>query len=274
MQLTDFLAPGFIVAFAGTTAPEGWHLCDGSPLTDETPHVALRAMLLAAGSPFGADAGNPRVPDMRGRTPIGAGAGAGLTARTLAATGGAEAVALTAAQLASHTHGSGTISAESAGAHQHTQGTLVTASGGAHVHSEGSLATTSVAGHTHASGTLETSSAGSHTHQLYAEGGTGGTVERVNQASNGGSSNQIDAVEAAGNHNHNIFGSTASAGGHSHAVTGDTATGGAHTHAISGSVASSGAHTHTTTGSTASAGTGEAHPNMQPWIALNYVIKG
>lgn len=41
---------------------------------------------------------------MAGRSPIGVGSGSGLTTRTLSEEGGAEAVVLTAAQLAAHTH--------------------------------------------------------------------------------------------------------------------------------------------------------------------------
>lgn len=44
------------------------------------------------------------MPDLRGRTAIGAGQGTGLTSRTLGATGGEEAHQLVTAELASHTH--------------------------------------------------------------------------------------------------------------------------------------------------------------------------
>ena len=49
------------------------------------------------------------LPDMRGRTPIGVGTGAGLTARALADTGGAETHQLTEAELAAHLHDIGTL---------------------------------------------------------------------------------------------------------------------------------------------------------------------
>lgn len=38
-------------------------------------------------------------------------------------------------------------------------------------------------------------------------------------------------------------------------------------------IPSAGAHTHTITGSTANAGSGDAHPNVQPTIVLNYIIR-
>lgn len=48
--------------------------------------------------------GTNGMPDLRGRFLVGTGAGAGLTARTLAETGGEEKHVLTAAELAAHTH--------------------------------------------------------------------------------------------------------------------------------------------------------------------------
>lgn len=49
-------------------------------------------------------AGNVRVPDLRGRSPMGSGTGTGLTARTLGQLVGAETVAITVAQLPVHNH--------------------------------------------------------------------------------------------------------------------------------------------------------------------------
>lgn len=58
-----------------------------------------------ASSPWGLPDGTHfNVPDLRGRAPIGAGTGTGLTARTLAATVGEENHQLSVAELAAHTH--------------------------------------------------------------------------------------------------------------------------------------------------------------------------
>lgn len=78
-------------------APTGWLIADGSPVTSTYP--ALRAALIDAGSPFGASGSHPRLPDLVGRFPRGAGIGV-----TLGATGGADTVTLTVDQLPSHTH--------------------------------------------------------------------------------------------------------------------------------------------------------------------------
>ena len=56
-----------------------------------------------------------------------------------------------------------------------------------------------------------------------------------------------------------------------------TAAAGAHTHtvSVSGSAASDGAHTHTASvsGSAAATGSGDAHDNIPPWAAFNFIIK-
>jgi microcystin-dependent protein len=58
------------------------------------------------GTTFGAGNGTTtfNLPDFRGRTPIGAGQGTGLTNRTTGSKGGTETHALTEAELAPHTH--------------------------------------------------------------------------------------------------------------------------------------------------------------------------
>lgn len=98
---------GEIRLFAGTYAPVNWHLCDGT-LLSLTQYQALFALL---GTLYGGDGRtNFAVPDLRGRLPINMGQGQGLSARTLGASGGAEGVTLTVANLPAHTH---TLSATS-----------------------------------------------------------------------------------------------------------------------------------------------------------------
>lgn len=81
---------GTIVMFGGTVAPTGWLLCNGQSTTGYT---ALAGIV------------GPNVPDLRGRAPIGYGAGPGLTNRsTIGATVGSETVTLTEAQMPSHSH--------------------------------------------------------------------------------------------------------------------------------------------------------------------------
>lgn len=92
---------------ARTTAPAGWLACDGGAVTVASGHIALREALLDDGSPYGASGADPRVPDLRGRAPVGAGTGPGLTARTAGQAFGAETHQLTVAQMPTHTHRAG-----------------------------------------------------------------------------------------------------------------------------------------------------------------------
>lgn len=102
-------SPGDIKMAAYENPDPGWIRADGQAVT--ITHPELRARLLADGSPHGTDgSGNPRVPDLNGRTPIGAGAGAGLTSRALGAQVGVETHPLSTAEMPVHSHppGAGT----------------------------------------------------------------------------------------------------------------------------------------------------------------------
>jgi microcystin-dependent protein len=75
---------GAVIAYGGSTAPEGWHLCDG------TAHgsTGLEAAL-----------GSPNAPDLRDTFVVAAG---GTYPKTT--TGGAATHTLTAAEMPAHTH--------------------------------------------------------------------------------------------------------------------------------------------------------------------------
>lgn len=93
---------GSVIAFAGSSAPSGWLLCDGSAVSRST-YAALFAIV---GTTYGAGDGSTTfaLPDLRGRTAIGAGQGSGLTNRTLAGTVGSETHTLSTSEMPSHTH--------------------------------------------------------------------------------------------------------------------------------------------------------------------------
>lgn len=97
---TMSLPVGTIMQYAGSTAPDGWLVCDGTSF-DPATYADLFAVL---GTTYGGTSGAPLLPDFRGRAPIGVGTGSGLTARTLASKVGTETQALTTSQLPSHTH--------------------------------------------------------------------------------------------------------------------------------------------------------------------------
>lgn len=92
---------GEIRMFAGTFAPRGWAFCDGQLLA-VSQNDALFSLL---GTIYGGDGRTTfGLPDLRGRLPIHAGSGPGLSPRRLGAKAGAENVTLTVNQLPPHTH--------------------------------------------------------------------------------------------------------------------------------------------------------------------------
>ena len=92
---------GAIQIFAGDFAPKGWALCQGQ-LLQISQNQALFAIL---GTTYGGDGRTTfALPDLRGRMPIGTGAGPGLTPRGLGEKSGQETVTLTPEQIPSHTH--------------------------------------------------------------------------------------------------------------------------------------------------------------------------
>ena len=87
--------------FAGNFAPRGWAFCDGQLLA-VSQNDALFSLL---GTIYGGDGQTTfGLPDMRGRIPIHAGTGPGLSPRRLGAKGGQESVTVTINQLPSHGH--------------------------------------------------------------------------------------------------------------------------------------------------------------------------
>lgn len=92
---------GEVRMFAGNFAPRGWAFCDGQLLA-VSQNDALFSLL---GTIYGGDGRTTfGLPDMRGRVPLHAGSGPGLSPRRLGAKGGAENVTLTVNQLPSHSH--------------------------------------------------------------------------------------------------------------------------------------------------------------------------
>jgi microcystin-dependent protein len=193
---------GMVSPFAGSSAPSGWLLCDGSAKSTVTnPEYA--GLFSTIGNTYGGTNNTDfKVPDLRGRAPIGVGTGTGLTARALAATVGAESVTLTSAQSGMPGHGHGnTLSITGDGSHSHTL-------------------------------TMRYTSTSTHDHAI------------------AGASNPLPAMEgdpSSGNISNSNFTAIGNTG---------------HSHSLSGGVSDA-------AGVDASA----AHTNMQPSLALNYIIK-
>lgn len=92
---------GEIRLFAGNFEPPGWLFCDGRLLAIRD-HIALFEIV---GNSYGGDGLTTfGLPDLRGRVPMGKGAGPGLTNRKLGEEPGAETVILDVTQLPSHDH--------------------------------------------------------------------------------------------------------------------------------------------------------------------------
>lgn len=92
--LARVLPAGLILPYAGQSAPPGWVLCDGASYNRTDPTFA--ALFAVVGTTYGPGStpNDFNVPDLRGRVPVGAGRGPGLTDRRLGVPFGAESVTL------------------------------------------------------------------------------------------------------------------------------------------------------------------------------------
>lgn len=95
------LHPGIVQAYAGTTAPSGWLLCDGSTVS----RADYPDLFETIGTTFGAGDGSTTfaLPDMRGRVPVGQDAGQ-TEFDMMGEKGGAKTHTLTVDQIPSHNH--------------------------------------------------------------------------------------------------------------------------------------------------------------------------
>ncbi len=103
-MLDDWSKPcmpiGGIIASALADPPDGWLDCDGGTYLEEDYPLlydAIDATFILSPTEF-------TTPDIRGRTPVGVGAGAGLTVRDMDDGGGSEAHTLVTAEMPAHTH--------------------------------------------------------------------------------------------------------------------------------------------------------------------------
>lgn len=98
--LEPFIGEILMVGF--NFAPRGWAMCEGQLLSIAS-NTALFSLL---GTTYGGDGRTTfGLPDLRGRFPMHAGSGPGLTSRRLGDKGGSETTTLTTNQMPSHAHG-------------------------------------------------------------------------------------------------------------------------------------------------------------------------
>ncbi len=92
---------GQVILFAGNFAPRSWALCNGQLL----PISQYSALFSILGTTYGGDGVTTfALPDLRGRAPVHAGHGPGLSNYSLGERTGTETVTLTEAQMPAHTH--------------------------------------------------------------------------------------------------------------------------------------------------------------------------
>lgn len=91
---------GMIQMFAGSTAPTGWLICDGSAVS-RTTYATLFSVI---GTSYGTGDGSTtfNLPDMRGKFPLGVSSSHPITGT--GSSGGAETVTLTTNEMPSHHH--------------------------------------------------------------------------------------------------------------------------------------------------------------------------
>jgi len=175
-QITNTPQPqpptGLTVAYAGTTAPSGWLLCDGSAVSRSTYSDLFNVIGTTYGSGDGSTTFN--LPDLRGRFAVGLG-----THVDVDALNDNDGVAV-GSRRPKHAH-TFSLSGNSGGGHSHS---VTINSVGGHTHNitgtSGSFGVISGPGSTvYASGSKSTSSAGSHSHSLGSIGTAGGGSHTV-----------------------------------------------------------------------------------------------
>lgn len=228
---------GEVIPYAGVVdtthpAPDGWLLCNGQAVS-QTHYAELFSVI---GTAYGGTASTFQVPDLRGRTVVGAGTGTGLTARALADTFGAE----------THTHELSSVTVDS------------------HTHSDGTLA---VASHTHGAGSY---AAASHQHNLSAGWACIDIANNDPQGNTYFRGSSSSSWTATGTE---VTGTSSDTTTRSRGVEliGDTGNAGA---AVTGTSGSAAPDVTGSTGATAPGITGDtdAGDSCQPSLALNYLI--
>jgi microcystin-dependent protein len=120
--------------------PKGWAYCDGR----ELPINQNQALFALLGTNFGGNGTTTfRLPDLRGRVPIGAGQAASGTTYALGEAGGAESVKLTVGQLPAHAH---SVRASSAASTTKKPAKAFPAAGGAYATSSDTAMAATMAG--------------------------------------------------------------------------------------------------------------------------------
>lgn len=256
---------GSVIAFAGTTAPSGWLLCDGTAYSQ----TLYPSLFTAIGSSYATSGGQTapasglfRVPILNGRVPVGYDT-TQTEFDTLGETGGDKASTAAHTHTITHDHSIDhdhpAFNTATAGTHNHsTNFSLAADSNGNHDHG---VSQTNLENHTHGMSARQTSST-SHTHTGAATvaAGMSGTDVTVQTTPPAFVFIGVDVLDN-GTHGHSVSGTinvNAGEGGHLHNIDIPAFTG------TSGAVS---------TPNSGASSVGAASGNLQPYITLNYIIK-
>ena len=295
-DLPEGVPVGSIVMWPGSSAPTGWHLCNGATIS-QSSNPTLYSLL---GTTFGGAGKLPnftnKFPTMRGST---------------GTSGGVDQRRITSQYLPGHNHsitnqanhghtgGPHVHSISGSGKHGHTGGN--TNATGVHDHTLTGAMTSAQNAHDH-NGT--TTSEGKHNHGVRdpghdhrtestrggdtksGGGDEGGGFESARSGSDG-TGITLDQQPAhrhnfttgpGGGHSHNLKGETGDGGGHEHNVA--VAQGGDHNHggntgqsSPTMQIGAGGAHNHGGSVSEAYGGSHNDFPFLNPYLSINFIIK-
>jgi microcystin-dependent protein len=284
--------PGSILMWGGNAAedneqtpgsiPKGYLLCNGRTLNRNAYPKLFKAIQYT----HGGSGDNFRIPDLRERFIVGSGGNnpnvGGTNGYSLTATGGANSVTLSQAQIPSHSH----TNVAASTAHGHSYSGNTGSSSVSHNHGGGS---NTAGGHGHGG---SVNGGGGHGHGISINGGNHShgefvqnmnwnregydregneAVKNINRSRrnvSGGSHNHSANVNGAGNHGHGL--TINGSGGHTHGINIGGSNSTNHSHSYSGSVNNNNSsHTHTIN---ATGGSG-SHENRPPFFALCYIMQ-
>jgi len=252
-QINTNTPTGMISIHAGSSAPTGWLLCDGTSYSTTT-YANLYGVI---GYTFGGSGANFNVPNLKGKVVVGIDASQ-ASFDTRGETGGEM----------THQH---TIAASSAIGSSNHDGHGHTTT----IHSHGNTINQSEAGdHGHSTNQINNSgNSGNHGHSLTGSVTANNTAGR--KVASGSTSNTMQDI----GHAHLDNFAVSSGGDHDHAITPTnlSTNSGNHTHSVGvtnnnaqPSADTGGSHSHTTT---VPQHTSDPLSNLQPYMALNYIIK-
>jgi microcystin-dependent protein len=246
----SLLPTGCLLDYAGSTAPTGFLICDGSTLlvSDYPSLFAVIGNMYGGASP----GINFALPDLRGRVVAGLDngaasrltvAGSGIDSNTLGAAGGEQTHLLTGPESGVKSHGIPAVIVTG------TVGGI----DGTHTHSGGSTGN-DAPDHAHTQN--------QHRHDVYQASNTGGSPTSNGAATIGSNNTWTNHTAMTDYQTPTINGATVN---HQHSITSVNSTGSGHGHTFSSGT--------TTAQTIAAANAASVHQNTQPTIVLNKIIK-